>query len=329
MKLPSLTIFVPNLNHGRHLPACVASVLSQSVLPTELILLDDGSTDDSVAVMESLARQSPVVKVYRNERNLGVIASLNRGLDLATGDYFLGLAADDSLLPGVVEKMLQLLVHHPQAAFCGAITLFRDEGAGLQYLYGTNVTERACYMSPDEMVRLARAGRMHMFATPMMVNRQQLIANGKYFPELKWCTDWFAVWTAGYQTGVCHVPEVLGEFTKDSTSYSGRGMQNTAERFAIYRAMLDHLARPKYQAAARRMREGAVLAQFGKEMLWLVLRHREYRHFLTPVYFWQACWWSLRAEVKKILPASLSRLYFRLAGHAPPRNSSANTAQAG
>jgi hypothetical protein len=77
------------------------------------------------------------------------------------------------------------------------------------------------------------------------------------------------------------------------------------------------------------MREGAVLAQFGKEMLWLVLRHREYRHFLTPVYFWQACWWSLRAEVKKILPASLSRLYFRLAGHAPPRNSSANTAQAG
>ena len=224
--------------------------------------------------------------------------------------------------------MLQLLVHHPQAAFCGAITLFRDEGAGLEYLYGTNVTERACYMSPDEMVRLARAGRMHMFATPMIVNRQQLIANGKFFPELKWCTDWFAVWTAGYQTGVCHVPEVLGEFTKDSTSYSGRGMQNTAERFAIYRAMLDHLARPKYQAAARRMREGAVLAQFGKEMLWLVLRYRQYRHFLTPVYVWQACWWSLRAEVKKILPASLSRLYFRLAGYAPPRDSSANTGRA-
>ncbi len=316
MNLPTLTIFVPNLNHSRHLPVCVSSVITQSVLPTELILLDDGSSDDSLAVMETLARQNSVVKVHRNERNLGVIASLNRGLELASGDYFMGLAADDSLLPGVVEKMLQLLALHPQAAFCGAITRFRDEGAGLEYLYGAKVADRACFLSPEAMVQLSRAGRMLMFATPMMVKRRQILANGGYYPELKWCTDWFAAWTAGYQSGVCHVPEILGEFTKDSQSYSGRGMQNVAERFAIYQAMLNHLIQPKYQEAARRMREGSALAQFGKEMLWLVIRHRQYRHFLTPGYLFQSLWWSIRAETKKHLPAALSRLYFRLAGYA-------------
>lgn len=318
MALPSLSVIIPNYNHGHHLPECLDSVLSQSVPPNEVLLIDDGSTDDSVAVMERLARAHPLVRVVRNEKNSGVLITVNRGIDLAQGDYFLPLAADDRPLPGLFAKTLTLLSRHPQAAFCGGITQFNDIVTGLQYYYGTHVSDHPVYLPPEEMVRLARRGRMLIFTTPILLRRSAVIEAGHYLPQLRSCSDWFTAWIVGYRYGVCYLPEVLGRFEKNPKGYSAASTRTTKDRLEIYRQILDHLALPQYQDSTERIRQASALAHFGKEMLWLVAKCPPYRRFLTSNFLRQCLWWSLRIEAKKVLPAPAVRLYFHLAGYAHP-----------
>jgi len=91
--MPTLSVIVPNYNHGQLLPACLNAMLRQSVQPHEIIIIDDGSTDNSVEVMEDFVRRYPQIKMYRNEVNCGVLKTLNRAIGLATGDFISAFAA--------------------------------------------------------------------------------------------------------------------------------------------------------------------------------------------------------------------------------------------
>src|SRR5262245_27676203 len=64
-----LSVVIPNYNHAPYLPRCLGALLSQSVLPREIIVLDDASTDNSVAVVKCLAGRSPLIRLVRNEQN--------------------------------------------------------------------------------------------------------------------------------------------------------------------------------------------------------------------------------------------------------------------
>jgi hypothetical protein len=82
----TLSVVISNYNHARYLPVALQAVLSQSCRPMEVIVIDDCSTDNSVEVIEEFVRRDPIIRLYRNEQNQGVIFSTNRGLGLATLD---------------------------------------------------------------------------------------------------------------------------------------------------------------------------------------------------------------------------------------------------
>ncbi len=93
---PLVSVIVPVYNAGRYLAACVASVRAQSFVDWELILVDDGSTDESGALCDAFAAEEPQVRVLHQE-NAGVSAARNAGLDAARGVYIAFLDADDVL----------------------------------------------------------------------------------------------------------------------------------------------------------------------------------------------------------------------------------------
>src|SRR3954468_1125884 len=101
MPTADLSVFLANYNHARYLPRALDAILSQSVRPREVIVVDDASMkDNSLEVLDGYARLDPVVRVVRNETNLGVVPTYNKGLGLASADYVFLAAADDYLLPG-------------------------------------------------------------------------------------------------------------------------------------------------------------------------------------------------------------------------------------
>ncbi len=75
MSLPTVSVILPNYNHAHYLPQCLNAMLDQSVKPTEIIVIDDASTDNSIEVISDYVRRDPVVKLIQNEKNIGNVPS--------------------------------------------------------------------------------------------------------------------------------------------------------------------------------------------------------------------------------------------------------------
>jgi GT2 family glycosyltransferase len=124
--MTAIDIVVPCYNYARYLETCVASILSQDGVAVRVLIIDDCSGDETPAVAARLAAQDRRVLVRRNEVNLGLIGTANRGLlDWAEAPYSLLLSADDALTPGALARATALLESHPEAGFVfGAVVVF-------------------------------------------------------------------------------------------------------------------------------------------------------------------------------------------------------------
>lgn len=109
---PRVTVLLAVYNGGAYLREAVDSVLSQTYRDFELVIVDDGSTDGSIEALPA----DPRIHVLHNERNIGQIPSLNRGLEKAMGEYVARLDHDDICLPRRLERQVELLAALPEVA---------------------------------------------------------------------------------------------------------------------------------------------------------------------------------------------------------------------
>jgi glycosyltransferase involved in cell wall biosynthesis len=119
-----VSVIIPCYQQGRFLTACVESLRAQSYPRWEEIVVDDGSTDDTAAVAEALARRDSRVLPI-SQSNAGLAAARNRGLGAARGAYLAFLDADDLFEPRKLECQVAHLTRHPDmAAVCGNVRYF-------------------------------------------------------------------------------------------------------------------------------------------------------------------------------------------------------------
>jgi Glycosyl transferase family 2 len=112
-RTPSVTVVIPCFNYARFLPQSVQSALDQDDVVIDVVVVDDRSTDDSLAVANALAAADPRVQVVAHELNQGPVATFNHGLERVTGEYVIRLDADDLLTPGSVARAVALLERFP------------------------------------------------------------------------------------------------------------------------------------------------------------------------------------------------------------------------
>jgi glycosyltransferase involved in cell wall biosynthesis len=101
-----VSVIIPVYNTGAFLRECLESVLGQTLTQIEVIVINDGSTDDCAAILDEYARADPRVTVVHNARNRGVSAARNRGIDLATGAYIGFVDSDDVVAPEMYRVLL-------------------------------------------------------------------------------------------------------------------------------------------------------------------------------------------------------------------------------
>lgn len=311
MSFPRVTIVIPNYNHARHLPACLDAVLGQSVPPDEVLVIDDGSTDDSRQVLEAYARKSDRLKLRPNERNLGVVATINRGLELATGDYVGFFAADDEILPGHFEASLPMLEAHPRAGAVSGLCEWRCEATGLTWFQGTGMPDRAGYLDPEELIRLSRAGRFSIAAQHALFKRSALIEAGGWIPELRWFTDCFSTWVVGFRHGVCHVPKVLSLFKTTPTSYYHSG-KAAAQRRATLTRFLEFLGTEKYADVAPLIRRSGLVGGLGGFAFRVVATQPRFWPYLNAPFLRHTTRRTAEVLGRKILPGPVARFAARV-----------------
>jgi glycosyltransferase involved in cell wall biosynthesis len=158
---PNVTVVVTCYNQGHFLPESIGSILSQTRLPDEIVLVDDGSTDNT----RDKVRCFPEVSYIRQD-NSGLAAARNTGLRRSRGDLLVFLDADDRLLPHALEAGLDDFEAHPECGF--VFGSFRRIDAT-----GRVLADRAAMrpLGKDAYLGLLRNNQICMHATAMFRRR--------------------------------------------------------------------------------------------------------------------------------------------------------------
>jgi glycosyltransferase involved in cell wall biosynthesis len=306
--LPSLSVVVPNYNHAEYVENCLLAILRQSVQPLEVIVLDDASTDNSVEVIRRIAAQNPVIRLVQNEKNLGVMPNINKGIGLSRGEFVFVSSADDEVVPGLFEKSLRLLAQHPQAGLSCTVCEWRYVDTGLTWHMGAGMGKNPCYLSPDDLVRLGKRDQLVLGTSSAIVRKTALIQAGCFIPELRWHADWLAVFVPAFRHGVCFVPEPLSVFNIYSKSYYSSGHKLGEHRRVLLR-LVELLSSPAYADARRGIRDSGALSLFATPMLRILLSRPDYRSFINATYLRRTLRRSAELVGKKILPRWLARWF--------------------
>jgi alpha-1,3-rhamnosyltransferase len=150
---PKVSICIPSYNHAPFLCAALDSALSQTYRNIEIIVADDGSTDDSLAIAESYAARHPAlirVLTHPGRRNLGVAATANLAFRESRGEYWSGLCSDDVLYPEKTEEEVKYLQRHQEVEWVYSYADYMDQnGETLPGLFGRDISNVA---SPLEIL---------------------------------------------------------------------------------------------------------------------------------------------------------------------------------
>jgi alpha-1,3-rhamnosyltransferase len=125
--MPDISVAVPSYNHAAFVGETLRSIFAQTLLPRKLIVIDDGSNDESAAVIERELNDCPFPFEFIARENKGLSATLNEAFALAKGDYFAYLGSDDLWLPEFLEEQSSLLEARPQAVLAFAHAYVIDE----------------------------------------------------------------------------------------------------------------------------------------------------------------------------------------------------------
>jgi len=250
---PTVSVVLPNYNHARFIGAALGALATQTRPPDEIVVVDDGSTDDSIAVIESFAEALPQLRLLRNERNRGVHHTLNRGFAEACGSHVLSSAADDWIEPDFVAHMSDAVAAHPEGRVCSSdyVQYFEAENRRIHHRGDSDLgswytDDGTRYFSPDDFRRLLRRGFVWLPANASLIEREALLSIGGFDPRLRWHADWFALYTLAFRHGFTVVPEPLSVFRVAAETYSGTGMRNPQQQEEVCAAIWDKLGEPGF-----------------------------------------------------------------------------------
>jgi glycosyltransferase involved in cell wall biosynthesis len=108
---------MPVYNAASYVATALESILNQTYREFEFLIIDDGSSDQSAQIIRSY--DDPRIRFYANEQNLGLVSTLNKGLDLARGEYIARMDADDISLPNRLERQVAFMDSNPDMGACG------------------------------------------------------------------------------------------------------------------------------------------------------------------------------------------------------------------
>lgn len=206
-----LSVVLPNYNHARLLPQSLGALLSQTCPPDELIIVDDASTDDSVAVIIRLIAGCPYARLIRNTENCGALVSGQRGIVEARGDLLYFAASDDEVSPRLFEVARDLLGAWPQAAFfSSASAIIDEEGRPLPPQAVVQPLNQPGYVAPELVARVLMRHDSWFMGNTAIYRRALLERAGGFPVSLGAYTDGYMMRYLALKHGVCYSPEMLG-----------------------------------------------------------------------------------------------------------------------
>lgn len=226
-----MSIIIPCHQHGRWLGEAAESALAQRGGELEVVIVDDGSTDDTREVAEGLARRHPGRVRYFYQQNQGQHVARQRGLEAAGGAFCLTLDADDLLEPGAVEACLRVFEERPEAdAVVGDALIVAADGRTVLRTH----TQQAVATWPEVMEKNPYGVNLGVMARTAALRATGGLALGR-----AGCEDW-DVWRRMTRCGMrfAAAPVVMGRYRQTG----GNHTRNALGNLEAYLEMLERAA---------------------------------------------------------------------------------------
>ncbi len=138
-KSPAISVVMPIYNSEAYIKEAIDSILAQTFTDFEFIIIDDGSSDNGFAIAKSYT--DPRIIAVKNEHNIGLALSINRGIDMSRGRYIARMDQDDISLPDRFSKQYTYMESHPDIAILGAWALTFGSGTHTPITHPTDPKE--------------------------------------------------------------------------------------------------------------------------------------------------------------------------------------------
>jgi glycosyltransferase involved in cell wall biosynthesis len=229
MQTPTVSVHMPVYNAQRYVAEAVESILGQTFTDFEFIILDDGSTDGSPAILRRYAAEDGRIRLV-SRPNAGVGKTRNECLAMARGEYFAVMDADDVSLPERFARQVAYLNDTPDCVAVGSRVLLIDPD-------GDPIREWAYFASHEEIDEAHMAGKSGAIIHPSaMIRREAMVAAGGYWLEPAEDYDLFLRLAERGQ--LANVPEMLLKYRQHlgSFGYAQRMRQWQGAQLALQEA---------------------------------------------------------------------------------------------
>jgi GT2 family glycosyltransferase len=196
---PTVSVVIPTYNYANYVGTAIDSVLAQTYAPLEIIVVDDGSTDDTAS---RLAAYGDRIRVD-HRKNCGCAASRNAGLRQARGEYVAFLDADDSWDPEKLERQIRAAIAHPDAVLIGCGFRLTDS----QFRTLHSLPGKPVHLPSASAVRALMRFDVHIGGASAVMARTSILQSEQGFNEgLVYSEDWEA-WMRVASHGTVHILE--------------------------------------------------------------------------------------------------------------------------
>jgi glycosyltransferase involved in cell wall biosynthesis len=229
-KFPSVSVILPFRNAEKTLSLAIKSILHQTIGNLELILIDDFSTDNSLAIAKSFF--DPRIKLICNPSNLGLPNSLNIGLNAASSDFIARMDADDISYPKRLEIQINYLKKHPEIDIVGsAIIVFKNERTPTRILVPV--------LKVEEIRKGGLMGAYQLYH-PTWVGRKHWFVGNLYDSSFLKAQDFELLLRGFKKNNYANVPEILLGYREAEETRAKRLM---TRRYVFYAQVKNYLKR--------------------------------------------------------------------------------------
>lgn len=231
MNTPLVSVLMPCYNVEKYVEDALSSIMKQSYTNLEIVVINDCSTDNTLSILESLAKQDARIRIISNDVNLKLIDTLNKGVELCTGEYIARMDADDISFPDRIAKQVAFLEENKDYDIVS--TQF--------YTFRVGTKKRNLYHNPEHFEDLKayllfRSGICH----PAVMIRKSLFTDNQLSFEKEYLhVEDYALWVkAAYITKLANLPEPLLYYRIHDSQVSvineNKQIENKKAVFAIH-----------------------------------------------------------------------------------------------
>jgi alpha-1,3-rhamnosyltransferase len=271
---PLVSICVLSYNHARYLPQTLDSALAQTYPNIEIIVVDDGSKDESLAIARDYEAKYPArvkVRTHPNHENRGISRTINLATDSSTGSYWSVLGSDDILHTDKIEKQVAFLEARPELGFVYChVDCIDFEGKKIPGRFGKDITSE-----PEPLKTMITEN--YIPAMAILARREAVARVGDHDPDLIY-SDWdfwvrlMSLYKGGF------IAESLSEYRVHSSNISigaPRATQISHIR-DLYFKLLQHVEKGLLDESYRKIIEGQIKDLPARQASWLLIDYYEF-----------------------------------------------------